>query len=134
MKDNNAKLELLKKQQWSLNKELSAVSDKISKLVETQLLSAYTKRYVDTYWVKKNGYNKKNTWPVYIHVRAVKDIWEENGINCILACDTFQSSNDDEITIVFGYEEHVSYLGKPITKSAYEKARQALLEKLRKQL
>jgi hypothetical protein len=133
MKDNNAELELLKKQRRGLKKELSAVSDQISKLIETKYLSECTKRYVDTYWVKKSGRNDEDTWSIYTHVTAVKDIWdtEGNGINCYLACNTFRCTNRNEIIILLEDGESCGNLGKQITKSAYEKAKQELLDKLR---
>jgi hypothetical protein len=140
MKDNNAEMALLEKRQQGLEnqrqgleKRLSAVSEKISKLVEIKFLPEYTKRYADTYWVKANGYGKEDTWPVYTHVRAVKRLWDTggNGINCALVCDNFQCTNNNEIIINLGREEYFFYLGKRITKSAYEKAKQALLDKIR---
>jgi hypothetical protein len=136
MKDNNTSLELLKKRQESLGKEQSIVSDQISKLVELKWLPWYTKRYADTYWVKKNGYGKKDTWPVYTHVKAIKEVWErgEDGINCLVVCDSFQCTTYEKIDISFGETEFLNSLGKQITKSVYEKAKQALLEKLAKQL
>jgi hypothetical protein len=136
MKDNNTSLELLEKRRQGLRKELSAVSDQISKLVETKYLPEYMKRYVDTYWVKKIGCNDENTWSIYVHVTAVKDIWDTfgNGINCLLICNTFRCNNRNEIIILLEDEEYFGALGKQITKSAYEKAKQALLEKLGSQL
>jgi hypothetical protein len=133
MKDNNAKLELLEKRRQSLKKELSDVSDEVSELVETKFLPEYAKRYADTYWVKGNGYDKENTWPIYTHVKAVKGIWdtEGNGINCTLVCNRFQCTARNEIVIRFNQEEYYYYLGKRITKKAYEKAKQALIEKFR---
>jgi hypothetical protein len=136
MKVNDIELESLKKQRQSLKKQLYAVSEKIDKAVIHKLLPEYRKRYVETYWIKKNGYDNKDTWPVYIHVTAINDIWDTagNGINCMFTCDTFQCNNCDEISIFLGTEEYVGSLGKPITKPAYEKAKQALLNKLMKQL
>jgi hypothetical protein len=136
MKDNNAEMKLLENQRQGLEKKLSAASDKISKLVEIKFLPEYTKRYAYTCWVKANGYGKKDTWLVYTHVRAVKNIWDTrgNGINCLLVCDDFQCTNNNEIIINLGKEEYFYHLGKRITKSAYEKAKQVLLEKLGSQL
>jgi hypothetical protein len=143
MKNNNTNLELLEKQrhvlenqQDGLSKKLSAVLGKISKLVEIKFLPEYKRRYVDTYWVRKNGYGKEETWLIYTHVRAVKELWDTgvNGINCVLVCDDFQCASDSQIIIGLGREEYFNALGKRISKSAYEKAKQALLEKLGSQL
>jgi hypothetical protein len=136
MKDNNAKLKLLEKRRQSLRKKLSDISDQISELVEIKYLPEYTKRYVDTYWVNKNNHDKGNTYPIYIHVRAVKDIWDTggHGINCTLVYDSFQHIEHDKLIIFFDKEEYFNYLGKKITKLAYEKAKQALFEKLTNRL
>jgi hypothetical protein len=136
MKDNTAKLESLKKQEESLSQKISTVSDQISKLVELKWLPWYTERYVDTYWVKKNGYGKKDLWPLYTHVKAIKGVWEggKDGVNCLVVRDSFQCTTCGEIDISFGETEFLNTLGKQITKSVYEKAKQALLDKLRSQL
>jgi hypothetical protein len=136
MKDNDAELKLLEKRRKGLRKELSTVSDKISKLVEIKFLPEYMKRYVDTYWVKQNRYDNENIWLVYTHVTAVKDVWDtgRDGINCLLICDTVQCTSLNEIHVHLGKEDYFNSLGKRITKSVYEKAKQALLDKLRSQL
>jgi uncharacterized protein YeeX (DUF496 family) len=136
MKNNNAKLEVLGKRRQGLQKELSAVVDQISNLVEEMLLPEYTERYVDTYWVKNNGYSKEKTWLIYTHVKAVKEIWDtgDNGINCLLICDSFQATNDDGFIFSLDSLEYFYSLGKPIKKSVYEKAKQDCLKTLENRL
>jgi hypothetical protein len=136
MKNNNAKLEVLEKRRQGLQKELSTVKDQISKLVEIKFLPEYSKRYVDTYWVKRIVMNNEKTCLIYTHVKAIKEIWDTggNGINCHLICDSFQRTYYGDYIFSPGSVEYFNSLGEHTTKSVYEKAKQAMLKKLENRL
>jgi hypothetical protein len=123
MKYNDKDINQLKKQQQNLKRELSAVSDKISELVETKLLPKCKEYYTDTYWVNKGigiGGSK------YIHVKTVEGISDtKKDINCILICSSFQYIKDSFMTFNFKEVEYSNFLEKRITKSEYEKAKEA---------
>jgi hypothetical protein len=121
MSKNKPNLAELEKKREKLCEELNATTDMIELLKMDRDLPGLMEKYDDTYWMRKDGYSKKELWDRYIHVINVYGL-----NNCDVNAQWFAVDNNGIIST--GKEVYLSDCEKQITRERFEKARNDLVK------